>query len=268
MIRKACIVLVGATLAWSVAFCDVRMYEGGAPFGLSLSFKSSPGGQDGSLMLRFSGKYPKGSPAHAVLRLPPELELVEGHLTRAFDAWAGDSWTVAVRRLGTGTTSVVASVRINSRDLVDEGEYRLSVPLAGPTSGIEPATPIRLERVRSGQRFRFGGAFLVPIDSAEYVIQQDIDPVNGKPQVVEQTDAIDSLATVPSRRKVVVFVDAAGRVRDARPLGPSRVAPHVTTLVRETLGKWLFKPAMAKGRAVADWVIVEVRIVPAAGSER
>ena len=104
--RKACFVLVGAALGWSVAASDVRMHDGGAPFGLAMSFKTSARGQDGSLILRFSGKYPKGSPAHAVLRLPQELELVEGQLSRAFDAWAGDSWTVSVPSQSTAETSL------------------------------------------------------------------------------------------------------------------------------------------------------------------
>jgi hypothetical protein len=173
-----------------------------------------------------------------------------------------DSWAITIKPRAKGLLTVVGTVEIHAGDFVDEGEFMLSARFGDGVADVDPVRPVREERIRDGQRFRFGGPFMVPIDSAERIVQRDIDPVRGKPQALDERVVIDSVGTTAAHEKFVVFVDAAGRVRDARPVEVGKVEARRNAVVRRALTTWRFRPATANGKAVADWVIVDVPIVP------
>ena len=104
---------------------------------------------------------------------------------------------------------------------------------------------------------------MVPIDGPEALMQDDINR-GTKPKILKRGAAVDSLGRIPSPMRVpfVVFIDPAGRLRDARPLGGIDRNGYLAVLARAALQHWTFSPAVAKGRNVSDWLEVRVDVLP------
>lgn len=240
--------------------------SGTAPFGFGAWFVDLPkGGAVGSVTVMLDGSYSPGATAEATLAFPPGVEVINGDTLRIGDMQMMQPWTIQVRPRGDGDFIIRGILTVRTRRYVDKGEFALSLRVSGGTCVAGISRSVRKERVENGQRYRFGGSFMVPIDSAEYVVQRDIDIVSGRARVIQEVEARDTLGVVGEARRVrfVAFVDPDGKVRDARLHdGRFRKDERVSALGREALKKWRFAPARAKGRAVADWAIVEVAIVP------
>lgn len=145
---------------------------------------------------------------------------------------------------------------------MDEGEFVLPLEVKAETVLVGGSQTIRTEHVRGTQRYRYGGEYLVPIDGPEYIMQGDIA---NKPKILQRQSAVDSLSRSASAVRVpfVVFIDRAGRLRDARLRGGSRNA-QLERLAREALQRWTFAPAVTRaGQPVDDWLEVRVEVVPA-----
>ena len=133
------------------------------------------------------------------------------------------------------------------------------------TTIVRSSVAVRQEHLRGGQRYRYGGQYLVPIDGREDFVERDIDARTGRPKVLERVAAVDSLGQGSRSSMVafVVFIDSQGKIRGARPLGAAARDNRMIALARQALELWRFAPAVTRtGRPVTDWIEVQVEVRP------
>ena len=147
----------------------------------------------------------------------------------------------------------------------DEMDVVLPMDLtkSGPT--FEIATVVRVETVRAGQRYRYGGEFLVPLDAPEEVPAGSIME-RSVPRNVGEAVCSDCSSDESAELPFVVFVDAAGNVRSLRilkneaSLKGHRVTPKMIASAEKAIRGWSFSPARTKGKAISDWCFVRVSV--------
>ncbi len=61
--------------------------------------------------------------------------------------------------------------------------------------------------------------------------------------------------------RCVLFVNARGEVVSARPLSAKVLDERTKDLLVEAASRWRVQPATVRGRGVADWLVVEVRLL-------
>jgi hypothetical protein len=67
---------------------------------------------------------------------------------------------------------------------VEESEFELVCSTTPAHLGSGRSKAIREECIRDGQRYRYGGMFLVPIDSSQHVVQMDLEDAHAQPRVL------------------------------------------------------------------------------------
>jgi hypothetical protein len=150
-----------------------------------------------------------------------------------------------------------------------EGEYVL--PLHADSSGLvlRRVQRRRLEAVVNGQRYRYAGILMVPIDSSEAVVESEIE----KPTVLYSEPAVCTTCAGadPDTVRLLVIVGHDGRVREVKmpfdhfPRNAvdrqlTQPSDEVAAAAREAVLKWMFRPARAKGRPVVDWQWADVEV--------
>src|SRR5262249_36596641 len=129
-------------------------------------------------------------------------------------------------------------------------------------------TYTQLELHKDGARFRYGGRWLVPLDSGEPTITESRLDQGG----IKARAVVTQVAKRPSPSRVaradtlrfLVVIDPHGRVRESHLVGgPIRSAWEQGEWLaagRAALARWQFEPARASGQAVSDWLMVDVPV--------
>jgi hypothetical protein len=248
----------------AVAYGSVRRSEGEPLFEFAVSFEQPP--QVGQLVklrlmvLDFSDDADDSITVTARIELPPSWILVEGDANRKMRSNAREfAWTVTVRPTQTGRFQLRRFVQIDRASSLDEGDYMLPVELRTDSTIIGASKQLRLETVRSGQRFRYADAFLVPIDGPEDFTQSDL---RERARVVSGRVAECGACTASDAATVtwVVFLDETGHVKTARLASNIEAGSAAAVATRAAINSWSFAPGRVKSRGVSDWVIVHVSV--------
>lgn len=248
--------------------------EGEPAFGISGYFQAPPRlGQAVTLMVRIWGEDSYDVPITSVGRIsiPDGIDLVSGdtvsvaHVDRHTRHRGERLVPLVIRpsRYGTYRIRGWLSIDAGEEHGVDETDFYLPLTIQ-PDTLIYGRAPraTRFENVRHGQRYRYGGRYLVPIDSTQALLEEEI---TSKPKAIEQEAA--SCHTCPGPLPTVVpfavMVGADGKIRESRFLDiqeTGSIDPLLVAAANGALSSWRFEPAHAGSRAVADYVVVRVPV--------
>ena len=248
--------------------------EGEPAFGISGYFKTPPRLDEATtLLVRVWGEDTYDQPITSVAR----ITVPEGILVISGD-------TVSVVRVSPHSRKhaerlirlVIRPERLGSYVIrgwlgIDAGEEHGSdetdflLPLSIEADTVTPARgprPTRYENVRHGQRYRYAGRYLVPIDSTQALLQEEITE-KAKTKIQEPADCPGCPEPLPVVVPFVVMVGSDGRVRESRLLDMEYAVTTNASLVAaaaDALAHWEFTPALSGDRPVADYVVVRVPV--------
>jgi len=248
--------------------------EGEPAFGISGFYKFPPRLDEPSpLLVRVWGEDTYDGPVTSVARIsvPDGIEVVSGdtvsvlHVSKRSRRHAGRVLQIMIRPVRPGSYVIRGSLGIDAGPDRGEDETDFVLPIdVRPDMVIYARAPraTRFENVRGGQRYRYGGRYLVPIDSTEALLE---DEIVEKPKPLTQEAAICPGCTSPLPTVVpfVAMVGSDGRLRESRFLemeDQGTVDPDVVAAASGALARWTFEPARVGGRPVADYVVVRVPV--------
>jgi hypothetical protein len=264
MRRMLVVVLFAALVLSPSARARAPEAEGQAPFGFSAWFGDPPR-TSGAIRLWFSMagmQFDTSATGVAHIVLPPGMELVSGDtLHTGQPAGRGNNWRLIVVPRQAGDYEIKGTLRITSKkSQLDEADLVLHCRIEADTAVVEDPRVTRLETVRRGQRYRYGGRYLVPIAAPQSVVQREIDQSGGKARPTSFADALCPHCGLSGEVRVpyVVFLDAAGSVIDLRPR--REIPAAVDSAGRAAIRGWRFAPSHVHGKPVADWIMVEVPV--------
>ncbi len=228
--------------------------------------------QPGVLRIIARGWYTKSQTGLVEIRLPSSLTATKGDLVRRVhpDGDSPDSeWDIEILPSQTGSFEISGTLTIDVGGNYgrDETDFQTQLFLGPDTSWVTHGRGVRYERVTGTQRYRYGGAYLVPISQSEQVTPDDIvqpaKAVQNAPATCEGCD-VDVAGT---NVNVLVFLDENGRLTDARPL-PKELPSGAVSLpdsatfaaAKASLRSWVFSPSRTKSRPVADFIFVSVEV--------
>ncbi len=269
--------LLCALAAASIAATPARAgigAEGEPAFGISGYFKSPPTlDQPTTLEIRVWGESEYLPPATSVARIsiPDGIALVSGdtvsvvHVDRKTKRRPERVFQLVIRPVRYGSYLIRGWLAIDAGEMhgADETDFYLPLTIQ-PDSVTYARAPrsTRYENVRHGQRYRYGGRYLVPIDSSQALLEEEIT-VKAKPTVQEAASCHDCPGPLPTVVPFVVMVGSDGRVRESRFLDiqeQGTTDPALVAAASAALSRWEFEPAKAKGLPVADYVVVRVPV--------
>ncbi len=251
--------------------------EGEPSFGISAHFLRPPRlHQETPLLVRVWGENTYGGrvTGTAHISVPEGVQVVSGQTLSVSSRWGGArakperKWQVVLVPRRSGSYEIRGTLKIDAGPErgIDETDFVLPLEVRADTVIYSRAPrPTRFEHVMEGRRFRYGGQYLVPIDSSEAVLQDEIDR---RAQIVRQEAVVCSTCTgvLPAMVPLVVMVGRDGLSREARYLDISdeeTIDPTVVAAAKEALAHWEFAPAASRGRPVADFLVIRVRVVRA-----
>jgi len=248
--------------------------EGEPAFGISGYFQEPPRlGQPTTLLVRIWGEDSYDVPVTSVGRIsiPDGIEIIAGdtvsvaHVDRHTRHRGERVVALTLRPQRYGSYLIRGWLAIDAGEAHGADETDFYLPLT-----IQPDTLIygrapratRFENVRHGQRYRYGGRYLVPIDSTQALLEEEI---TAKPRATAQEAASCHTCPGPLPTVVpfVVMVGADGTVRESRFLDiqeTGSIDPALVTAASAALSSWRFEPARAGSRAVADYLVVRVPV--------
>jgi len=263
--RRLLVVLLFAALVLSPsARARAPEAEGQAPFRFSAWFGDPPRvGKQIRLWFSMAGmQFDTAATGVAHITLPPGLKLVSGDTLHVGQpAGRNDHWRLVVVPQLAGDYEITGTLRITSdKGRLDEADLVFRCHIEADTAAVEDSRVTRLETVRHGQRYRYGGRYLVPIEAPEHVTQAEIERSGTRAAIRASSPGrcvnCGTKGTVEAR--FVVFVNATGSVVGARPL--QALPPAVERAARDVLEGWKFEPTRVHGHPVSDWLRVTVRI--------
>ncbi len=240
--------------------------EGVPPFNFSALWLDRPRqDQPGRFIVFWEGTYADTAVGRVSLHLPAGVELVSGDTAVAgHPGGEGFRWEVRVRCPNASPVLIRGEMWVNNAWFgVDEGEFELPCGSAPESLANGRSRMVREENVRRGQRFRYGGFFLVPIDSAQRVTEKEIGEHGTKAQVLMSSPVVANIsgAAPGDTLTSVVFVKPDGTVRDLRLFARyERNAALVALIKAEVSRTWRFQPAGLRGVRYDDWVLIRVPI--------
>ena len=248
--------------------------EGEPWFGISAHFLRAPRlyGET-PILVRVWGenRYGRSVTSSVHITVPEGIEVISGQTLSVTSPTGGlrakpeRKWQVVLVPRRQGSYEIRGTLKIDAGPErgVDETDFVLSLEV-GPDTVIYSRAPraTRFERVWEGQRYRYAGQYLVPIDSSEAVLQDEIDR---RPEVVRQTAATCSACSgdLPVLVPLAVIVGKDGLPREARYLDISEegtIDPAIVAAAKEALPQWQFAPASSKGRPVVDFLVIRVPV--------
>lgn len=248
--------------------------EGEPAFGITAWFVKPPRlSQESPLVVRVWGENTYGNRVESTVQIsvPEGIRVVSGPTFSVASSSAGRharserKWKILLRPTKPGVYEIRGTLRIDAGTDrgVDEAEFAIPLEVQSDTVVAGSPRPTRFEHVQQGQRYRYADHFLVPIDSSEALLQEEIDQ---KPQVVRQEAAVCSVCagTLPAVVPLVLMVGSDGLLREARYLDIIEVGeeidPTIVQAAKEALPRWIFAPATSRGRPVADYLVVRVPV--------
>lgn len=248
--------------------------EGEPAFGISGYFKTEPRlGQPTTLTVQIWGEDTYDVPVRSVARIsiPEGIELVSGdtvsvaHVDRHSRRRAERVLELTIRPTRYGDYRIRGGLEIDAGEEhgTDETDFYLPLTIQADTLtyGHAPRAT-RYENVRHGQRYRYGGRYLVPIDSTQALLEEEI---TSKPKATVQLAASCHTCPGPLPTVVpfVVMVGADGKMRESRFLDiqeSGTIDPALVAAASHELSSWQFEPARAGSLPVADYLVVRVPV--------
>ena len=194
--------------------------------------------------------------------VPDGIEVIEGDLARKVEPHLREHWDLYLRPMRPGTYVLRGHYMAQAESHVDEGEWIVRWNVYPDRLDAELCESVRYERVENGQRYRYGGWFLVPIDEPEDFTYRTIRRAGQKPQLHSATSpSCDECEDAGQRLPgCYVLVNRDGQVVDVRiprTVDGDALSEFAATALREAALQWRFSPATVRARPVADWVYVE-----------
>jgi hypothetical protein len=238
--------------------------EGDAPFGISSRLTGAPRvGEEVSLWVGVGSVGDSTCLAQLRLRLPKGVELVAGDTLIGGQACSDRiSSVLRLRILASGRHEIVCDLSIVSGVGVDETQLIITMQSDRDSGAVVGRKYTRAETVRDGQRYRYGGRYLVPIAGPEDVTQGTLATWGKRamgPAVIE-TECRACVRETAVRVPVVVFVGPKGDVVGVRVRGTQPVAQSVVEVATRAVHTKTFAPAQYAGRAYADWIELVVTV--------
>jgi hypothetical protein len=248
--------------------------EGEPGFGISGYFKTPPRlDEPSTLLVRVWGEDTYDRPITSVARIsvPEGIEVLSGDtvsvalVSRYTRRHAERLIRLVIRPVRIGSYVIRGWLGIDGGEEHGSDETDFLLPLS-----VQPDTviyaraphPTRFENVRHGQRYRYAGRYLVPIDSTQALLQEEITE-KAKTKTQEPAGCPGCPGPLPAVVPFVVMVGSDGRVRESRLLDVEyavTVDPALVAAAAEALARWEFVPALAGDRPVADYVVVRVPV--------
>jgi hypothetical protein len=248
--------------------------EGEPTFGISGWFKTPPRLNEPTMLLvRIWGgdAYDHSVTSVARISVPEGIEVVSGdtvsiaRVDRHSRRRAERVVSLVVRPLQYGHYVIRGRLEIDAGEEHGSDETDFNLPLTlEPDSLIVAQAPrvTRYENVRHAQRYRYAGRYLVPIDSTQALLEEEITE-KAKPTV----EGVGSCHGCPGPPRVlvpfVVMVGSDGRIRESRFLDMQEEGttdPALVAAASAALSHWQFEPAKAGALPVADYVVVRVMV--------
>jgi len=248
--------------------------EGEPAFGISGYFKSPPKlNQPTILQIRVWGENEYQPPATGVARIsiPDGIAVLSGdtvsvaHVDRRTRRRAERVFQLVIRPERYGSYLIRGWLAIDAGEErgADETDFYLPLTITPDTVTYAHAPrPTRFENVRHGQRYRYGGRYLVPIDSSQALLEEEITE-KARPTAQEAASCHGCPGPLPTVVPFVVMVGSDGRVRESRFLDiqeQGTTDPALVAAASAALSSWQFEPAKANGLPVADYVVVHVPV--------
>lgn len=248
--------------------------EGEPTFGISGYFKAPPRlGQAVTLQIRIWGEDEYDHPITSVARIsiPEGIEIVSGDTVSVARAYrhsrrrAERVLQLVLRPARYGSFLIRGWLGIDAGEEhgADETDFHLPLTLEPDSSNYARAPrATRYENVRHGQRYRYAGQYLVPIDSTQALLEEEITE-KAKPATQEAASCHGCPGPLPIVVPFVAMVGSDGRVRESRFLDiqeEGTTDPALVAAASAALSGWLFTPAKANGVPVADYVVVRVPV--------
>ncbi|HZE18868.1 MAG TPA: hypothetical protein VE402_01990 [Candidatus Angelobacter sp.] len=249
--------------------------EGEPAFGISGYFKTPPKlNESSTLLVRIWGEDSYDVPITSTARLsiPDGIEVLLGDTVSVnYVAWHARHrkperlLLLTIRPKSYGSYVIHGSLSIQGGLDYGRDETDFDLPFTlSPDSATYARAPraTRFEIVRNGQRYRYSGRYLVPIDSTQGLLEEEI---TSKPKPLVQTAAACHVCPgpLPAMVPFVVMVGSDGTVRESRFLDISEegtIDPTLIAAAGGSLKSWQFEPARAGSLAVADYVVVRVPV--------
>ena len=249
--------------------------EGEPAFGISGYFRTPPRlNEPTSILVRVWGEdsYEESITSTARISLPDGIELVTGdtvsvaHVFHRSRRRAERVFQIVIRPVRPGSYTIRGRLSIDAGQErgEDESDFNLTLDI-GPDSVTYARAPhpTRFENVRHGQRYRYAGRYLVPIDSTQALLEEEITQ-KAKPELREPAICPGCPGPLPTVVPFVVMVGSDGRIRESRFVDMQEEGTMDPTLIAaaaQALKGWEFEPARAGDRAVADYVVVRVPVL-------
>jgi hypothetical protein len=249
--------------------------EGEPAFGISGYFQTPPRlNEPTSILVRVWGEdsYEQSITSVARISLPDGIELVSGdtvsvaHVYQRTRKRAQRVFQIVIRPVRPGSYTIRGWLGIDAGEErgADESDFNLTLDIGPDTVTYARAPrPTRFENVRHGQRYRYAGRYLVPIDSTQALLEEEITE-KAKPELREPAICPGCPGPLPTVVPFVVMVGSDGRIRESRFVDMQEEGTMDQALVgaaAQALRRWEFEPARAGNRAVADYVVVRVPVL-------
>jgi len=266
MVKWSVLLLVTLVIATDGALASTRFWEGSPPLALDLSTSdhSDSAGQWTLGVSKWVAGIPAGAVAIVSLEISSNAEVVEGQSSLMGPASDASVRHLTLRRAGPGNVRIVGSMRVPSDE---PGSYYHYVELL--QVGFEGNRLITIEKKplqrfvsRRGQRFRYGGQFLVPLDTSE---SADEPTILSRPKLLTTAEIVcaECELTETTVISTILTIGRDGGVTSARPTSPP--APgreeRLWATVHRGLRTWRFTPAMCSAGPVSDYVVLPIRVL-------
>jgi hypothetical protein len=248
--------------------------EGEPAFGISGYFNSPPKlNQAITLQIRVWGENDYEAPATSVARIsiPEGIRIISGDTVSVARVDRGTKRRpervilIVIRPERYGTYLIRGSLKIDGGEErgIDETDFYLPLTIESDrVSYARAPRSTRYEHVRHGQRYRYGGRYLVPIDSTQALLEEEITE-KARPTVQEAATCHTCPGPLPTVVPFVAMVGSDGRLRESRFLDiqeQGTTDPALVAAASDALSRWEFEPARANDLPVADFVVVRVPI--------
>jgi hypothetical protein len=277
-VMKAAAIWVVALAILPIAASTARAQlgnEGEPAFGISGYFRTPPRLNEATtILVRVWGEdsYEQSITSVARISLPDGIELVSGdtvsvaHVYHHSRRHAERVFQLVIRPVRPGSYVIRGWLGIDAGEErgADESDFYLSLDIGPDTVTYARAPrPTRFENVKHGQRYRYAGRYLVPIDSTQALLEEEITD-KAKPELREPAICPNCPGPLPAVVPFVVMVGSDGRIRESRFVDMQEegtMDPALIAAAAQALKRWEFEPARAGDRAVADYVVVRVPVL-------
>jgi hypothetical protein len=234
-------------------------------FGMDLSAYERTDSAGHWLLAVWTWSRPHADPATAKLEVTGAA-VVDGPTARQIAETEHWLWRVTLKKLESGPVEIRGTLRVPRAEpgSYDYCENILKLDVQGHDVIVRENRKTEEISVRGANWFRYGGEYLVAIDSTDVDFPHQIER---RPQIVAAPDVECPACSLsnPVEIPLAVTVGKKGDVtwiRPDPPYGSGPVDGRFWKAAAEGVRRYKFRPALSQGKPIADYAVVQVRIVP------